>query len=176
MLSTVAPAYLPAPAAIDEKLLNPRGATVGTLPHRHSHLATVFLPSPLLPAPHQQTTDSDVAGLGRRWDSRGWDRIVVAPAAGAHPNVTSASASIDAPSGFISVDWTQRTTGGGDCGVAPENSDLTLSCVAAGAGTGVFTGVTFASFGTPTGSCPRAGPFTNHRQRCAPARCVMGCR
>ena len=100
---------------------------------------------------------SGVAGLARAWDSRGWERILVAPAAGAHPNVTSASASVDTPGGFASVDWTQKSSGGGGCDVAPENSNAVLTCIAAGGKSGLFSGVAFASFGTPSGACP--GPF-----------------
>ena len=100
---------------------------------------------------------SGVAGLQRGWGARGWDRILVAPAAGAHPNVTSASASIDSLAGLISVDWTQKAASGAGCDVAPENSNAVLTCIGAGGKSGLFTGVAFASFGTPTGSCP--GPF-----------------
>jgi hypothetical protein len=83
--------------------------------------------------------------------------VVIAPAAGAHPNITAASASIDTPGGLVLVDWTQKSSGGGNCEVAPEHSNAQLTCVAGGGKSGLFTGVTFASFGTPTGSCP--GPF-----------------
>jgi len=38
------------------------------------------------------------------------------------------------------------------CGIAPENSNLELACWDGG----VIQGVTFASFGTPSGSCPNA--------------------
>ena len=100
---------------------------------------------------------SGVAGLSRAWGARGWDRILIAPAAGAHPNVTSASASIDTLGGLISVDWTQKAASGGDCATAPENSNAVLTCVGAGGKSGLFTGVAFASFGTASGSCP--GPF-----------------
>ena len=100
---------------------------------------------------------SGVAGLQRAWNSRGWDRILIAPAAGAHPNVTSASASVDTPGGLVSVDWTQKASGGGACDVAPENSVAALTCIGAGGKPALFTGVAFASYGTPTGSCP--GPF-----------------
>ena len=40
----------------------------------------------------------------------------------------------------------------GACSSVPENTNATLSCP-----TGVIQSITFASFGTPTGSCP--GPF-----------------
>ena len=100
---------------------------------------------------------SGVAGLSRGWGSRGWDRVLIAPAAGAHPNVTSASASIDTLAGMLSVDWTQKSSGGGGCDSAPENSNAVLTCVGAGGKSGLFTGVAFASFGTATGACP--GPF-----------------
>ena len=100
---------------------------------------------------------SGVAGLQRAWNSRGWDRVLIAPAAGAHPNVTSASASIDTLGGLVSVDWTQKASSGGACDVAPENSVAALTCIGAGGKPALFTGVAFASYGTPTGSCP--GPF-----------------
>lgn len=55
------------------------------------------------------------------------------------------------------MDWTQKAADGGSCDVAPENSQAILTCIASSGKSGLFTGVAFASFGTPTGSCP--GPF-----------------
>jgi hypothetical protein len=63
-----------------------------------------------------------------------------------HPNLTSAAASIDTPIGLASVAW---HTAFGTCGVVPLGAVLNLTC-----GGGVFTGVSFASFGTPSGACP----------------------
>ena len=41
------------------------------------------------------------------------------------------------------------------CGTAPENGSITLTCPAGS----IMSGFTYASYGTPTGTCP--GPFTN---------------
>ena len=52
--------------------------------------------------------------------------------------------------GMVSSAWnTNAGANGAQCGSVGENSVLDLECPG-----GVFTGVTFASYGTPTGSCP----------------------
>jgi len=52
--------------------------------------------------------------------------------------------------GEVRVSW-QITNGSGICGSAPENNVLTLTCPV---GTDTINKIVFASFGTPTGSCP----------------------
>lgn len=95
-----------------------------------------------------------LAGLQRAPGSAGWTNLLINPAAGVSPNITSASASVDTPIGLASVDWTTNVPNTGSCGLVPENANLTLTCVTRGGGAGNFTDVLFASFGTPTGSCP----------------------
>ena len=93
-----------------------------------------------------------LAGVTRMPGSRGWDNVLFAPAMHHSKEVTSASASIDTPQGLVSVDWDSNYKVGGSCGTDIENPSrptyLKLSCAS-----GKFTGVAFASFGTPSGSC-----------------------
>ena len=65
-----------------------------------------------------------------------------------YPPTYAASASIDTPIGTASSSWSTQVPNG-NCGTVPENSVLNLTCVG-----GTFTGVAFASFGTPQGECP----------------------
>ena len=96
---------------------------------------------------------SHLGGLGRVPGSTGWRNLSIAPAAFAHPAVTHASASVDTAVGRVAVDWTTSLGSSGTCGSAPENTNLTLTCIPK-EGAGTFTSVRFASFGTPTGACP----------------------
>jgi len=97
---------------------------------------------------------SNIAGLGRdRW-SRGWTNLRVEPPNVVLANVSSAAASIDTAIGLAQVSWTTAAPSG-TCGYVQENSVLNLTCLPLhGQPNGLFTGVKFASFGTPAGSCP----------------------
>ena len=94
-------------------------------------------------------------GIDRRPGSIGWHDLLFVPFPSL-PNLTFAQASIDSPIGLISSDWSLNIAGAGNvCGGGPERSKVTLQCLNTQGkiGTGVFTNVTFASFGTPGGSC-----------------------
>ena len=75
---------------------------------------------------------------------------IIFPRITTHPNLTSASGFYDSMAGRYVVEWSLQQSGaGGQCVAdAPENAPVTLGCPS-----GAITGVTFASFGTPTGSC-----------------------
>jgi alpha-L-rhamnosidase len=95
---------------------------------------------------------STLAGLGRAPGSRSWSSLVIAPPTPASEvlaNLSWASASIDTPMGLASSAWS-ATMGGssGMCGSVGEGASLTLRCDG-----GLFTGVVFASYGSPAGDC-----------------------
>ena len=101
---------------------------------------------------------TSLAGLQRVQSSRSWSNLILAPPtpdSGVYDlNLTSASASIDTPMGLVAISWNlKESSSSSNCGTSSENGPtLHLVCT-----NGVFTNVTFASFGTPSGSCP--GPF-----------------
>lgn len=92
---------------------------------------------------------STLAGLDRAPNSRSWSDLVIAPPAAADilSQLSYASASIDTPMGLAAAAW-EAPNQNGICGLVAEKEDLTLTCV-----DGVFSSVSFASFGTPEGSC-----------------------
>jgi alpha-L-rhamnosidase len=100
---------------------------------------------------------SSIAGLDRAPNSRSYQNLVIRPPPAAdivytdgNLSLTWATASIDSSMGLVSSSWTTKFSGSGAmCGSVGEDAALELSCE----GGGVFTGVTFASFGTWTGSC-----------------------
>jgi hypothetical protein len=91
-----------------------------------------------------------LGGVARMPGSRGWASILYAPAMHDSAMVTSASASIDTPKGLAAIAWDAHYAGNkGSCGTVAEKQTLKLGCLG-----GHFTGVSFASFGTPIGeSC-----------------------
>lgn len=68
-------------------------------------------------------------------------------------NLSSASASIITPRGKISASWQCAE---GSCDVAGEGTEATIDCFP-----GVIENITFASFGTPVGTCD-GGLAVNH--------------
>jgi len=99
---------------------------------------------------------SSIAGLGRQPGSRGWTSLRISPPAVPLANVTTAAASIDTAIGLASVLWSLPGEQAGVCGSVGEGGVLTLHCLpTAGQPNPLFTGVKFASFGTPAGSCPQ---------------------
>ena len=105
----------------------------------------------------------DLAGIGqvRNYDPAydptdstqvGFRHAVLYPRATTHPDVGFIQAEYESAAGRYAISWASPSAAGSSstCAVdAPENSPYTFSCPAGG----VFTGVTFASFGTPSGSC-----------------------
>ena len=83
--------------------------------------------------------------------SVGFRHAVIFPRATTHPAVGFVQAEYESQAGRYVVAWANPSdVPGATCAEsAPENAPVSFSC---GAG-GVFTGVTFASFGTPSGSC-----------------------
>jgi hypothetical protein len=98
---------------------------------------------------------STLAGLGRAVDSRSWQDLVIRPPSSPEvlAQLSFASASIDSSMGLVASAWTTPAPPpkvGDVCGEAGEAAKvLNLTCGSGGA----FTGVAFASFGTPTGTC-----------------------
>ncbi len=98
---------------------------------------------------------STLAGLDRAPGSRSWQDLVIRPPGA--PEVLAvlnfAGASIDSTMGLVASSWTTPSPPpkvGDVCGEADEAAkSLTLTCASGAA----FTGVAFASFGTPTGTC-----------------------
>lgn len=93
-----------------------------------------------------------VGGLNRASGSRGWTNLSISP-----PNpsdvsqfLTQANTEVDTPIGIVSVLWDSRPSSEGSlCGLFPEHTYANFTCSG-----GTFTGVQFASFGTPKGACP----------------------
>ena len=78
----------------------------------------------------------------------GFRHAVLFPRVTAHPNLTGASGEYASAAGRYTMQWEVVSAAPASCAQdAPENAPVTLSCA-----TG-FTGVLFASFGTPTGTC-----------------------
>ena len=109
----------------------------------------------------------DLAGIDQvRWSNPAYDptnaqhvgfrHAVIFPRATTHPAVGFVQGEYESQAGRYVVSWANPSdVPGATCAEgAPENAPVTFSC---GAG-GVFTAVTFASFGTPSGSC--AAGFT----------------
>ena len=95
-----------------------------------------------------------VAGLSRAPGSRGWQRLMLRPAAFAHPAVTSASASVATPVGIASIAWQQAPPTPAACALGVQGGpQLQLQCVSKTVAAPTFSGVRFASYGLPTGSC-----------------------
>jgi len=87
--------------------------------------------------------------------AHGFRHAVIFPRATGHAAVPFASGSFHSIAGEFAVAWASLGAGGAPCVAdAPENAPATISCP----GGGVITGVAFASFGTPAGSC--AAGFT----------------
>ena len=98
---------------------------------------------------------SVLGGLNRQPGSVGWTDLLIAPPTQRLANLSTVSASIDTAIGLAESAWTTAAPSG-SCGYVAENSVLTLTCAPKpGATAGNFTGVAFASFGTPEGSCPQ---------------------
>jgi len=93
-----------------------------------------------------------LAGLDRASGSLGWQNLKISPPSPANVSkfLTSASADVDTPIGMASVSWNSAPESDDTCvAAAPENSVATFTCTG-----GTFSSVAFASFGTPTGTCP----------------------
>ena len=81
--------------------------------------------------------------------AHGFKHAVIFPRATGNAAVPYASGSYASIAGTYTVAWQTLGAGAATCVAdAPENAPVTLSCAG-----GVIAGVTFASFGTPTGSC-----------------------
>lgn len=96
-----------------------------------------------------------VAGLRRQ--GTGWSQMRVEPAVAAlSSRISTATGSIDSPVGLFESSWDNGDAAGVCVANVAENTDATFTCLGPD-GTlqpgHVFTGVEFASFGTPTGSC-----------------------
>lgn len=105
----------------------------------------------------------DVAGLGQAraaspsYDpadpsAHGFRHAVIFPRVTDHPALPFAQGEYDSVAGRFAVAWANAnaSAGGGTCVAdAPENAPVHFACPAGG----TITGVAFASFGTPTGSC-----------------------
>jgi hypothetical protein len=109
-------------------------------------------PPPSIPNGAGSWYYKQLAGLDRAPDSRSWQRLVIAPPGDADTlsQLSFASASIDTTMGLAAASWdvSGGAYPGAVCGSARENSNLTLTCAG-----GVFSGITFASYGRPLGSC-----------------------
>ena len=99
-----------------------------------------------------------LAGIQQTEQGRGWQELVLQPqvwndvrGVSICANLSSTEGSIVTPRGMLSGSWTCGGATGGLCGIAAEKQDVHLSCAAAGGGT--IKAISFASFGTPTGSC-----------------------
>ena len=98
-----------------------------------------------------------IAGLDRAPSSRSYQNLIIRPPpyddiiyTDANLSISWAAASIDSSMGMVSSAWNTVPGGNGaQCGTVAENGVLDLECPG-----GVFTGVSFASFGTPAGACP----------------------
>ena len=103
----------------------------------------------------------DLAGIGQlRWDDSaynpangahvGFRHAVLFPRATTHKAVGFVQGEYESQAGRYAISWANPTDlPGALCAEdAPENAPITLSC-----GGGVITAITFASFGTATGSC-----------------------
>eukprot|EP00118_Oscarella_pearsei_P025682 m.308582 g.308582 ORF g.308582 m.308582 type:complete len:1010 (+) comp44295_c0_seq1:152-3181(+) len=87
-----------------------------------------------------------IAGINMADGSIGWEKIRIQPQITNDSKMASVSASLGTYRGEIYSAWSQA---GHLCGMGAENSDVKLQC----AGDGTINHVTFASFGTPNGTC-----------------------
>jgi hypothetical protein len=101
-----------------------------------------------------------IGGIRRTPGVRSWRSLQITPLAGdPGTDLTYADASIDTPVGLVSSAWVNyaspATATYAACGTVEENDVLTLTCLNSNGqpGTGTFSSVAFASFGTPDGSC-----------------------
>eukprot|EP01119_Soliformovum_irregulare_P021723 TRINITY_DN7294_c0_g2_i1.p1 TRINITY_DN7294_c0_g2~~TRINITY_DN7294_c0_g2_i1.p1 ORF type:complete len:1083 (+),score=341.06 TRINITY_DN7294_c0_g2_i1:2597-5845(+) len=95
---------------------------------------------------------SKLAGIQQARGSTGYSKIEISPPSSdviLMSTLTSVDAHVTVGSGIVESGW--KRTGGERCASIPENHNLTLSC--GGSAGGVIREITFASFGTPQGSC-----------------------
>ena len=99
-----------------------------------------------------------LAGIQQTEEGRGWQELVLQPqvwnevrGVSICANLSSTEGSIITPRGLVAGSWTCGGPEGGLCGKAAEKGDVHLSCASAGGG--VIKSISFASFGTPIGSC-----------------------
>ena len=82
--------------------------------------------------------------------AHGFRHAVIFPRATGHASVPFASGSFHSIAGEYIVAWSSQGANGSPCVAdAPENAPATIACPSGG----LIQAVTFASFGTPTGSC-----------------------
>eukprot|EP00698_Gefionella_okellyi_P008493 TRINITY_DN2105_c0_g1_i1.p1 TRINITY_DN2105_c0_g1~~TRINITY_DN2105_c0_g1_i1.p1 ORF type:complete len:1115 (+),score=230.55 TRINITY_DN2105_c0_g1_i1:139-3483(+) len=86
-----------------------------------------------------------LGGDGGARQPPGWAQISFAPEM-TSDSLLDVSASIDTLRGTVASSYSRVSSA--PCGIAYENTPLTLTCA-----TGVFTEVVFASYGTPSGTC-----------------------
>ena len=114
---------------------------------------------------------STLAGLGRAKGSRSWQRLSITPPSSPAllAQLSSASASIDSAMGAVASGWATpaKPAVGSVCATAPENAVLNMTCRKS-----TFSGVAFASFGTPTGTCS-TGLAVNPSCNAATSRSVV---
>jgi hypothetical protein len=92
----------------------------------------------------------DLMGIQQAPGSNGWQHALIAPTVISHPNLTYASGTKVSVAGQLNVDW--QVGSPFQCiNSAPENINVTLSCP--GATSNVITNISFADFGTSSGSC-----------------------
>jgi hypothetical protein len=95
-----------------------------------------------------------VAGLARAPGSRGWQALLFRPAAFVHAAVTSASASVATPIGLAAISWLQAPPTPTACALGVQGGpNLQLQCVSKSVASPTFSGIKFASYGLPSGSC-----------------------
>lgn len=102
----------------------------------------------------------DLAGVRRSTSAGavGWTEAWIAPAVTDHPAIPFASGSYASISGTYAVSWTTDVNGTTCVADVPEDASVTLSCPGAG---NIINTVLFAAYGTPTGACGGAAPFSN---------------
>ena len=135
--------------------LNPTNGGIGATTLWENWQSTAFVPhgsyNHIMYGGFGRWMYAGMAGITRMPGSRGWNHIRFSPALHDSASLTAATASVDTPKGVASIEWTTKANTG-SCGSVPENKRLHLFC-----SSGTFTGVVFASFGTPSGTC---GNFT----------------
>jgi alpha-L-rhamnosidase len=92
---------------------------------------------------------SDVIGITQEPTSTNYDHVRIHPRISGHPELPYASGTHATYHGTVEVSW-QNQTGSAVCAAdVGENQDAVLTCP----GGSVVSAITFASFGTPTGTC-----------------------
>jgi Galactose binding lectin domain len=91
----------------------------------------------------------DLAGIRMAPGVNGFTSAWLWPAVTDHPALGFASGQYNSIAGFYSIAWDVANTVPCEANV-PENTQVTLSCTGA---SNVINNITFASFGTPTGTC-----------------------